>query len=431
MSAKHAKSLLTSRRFAPLFGAQVLSGFTDATFRNAIIALIAFAGLSFGGMEKEVLIPLAGSIFTFPFILLSAFGGQLADKFDKATILKRVKFAEILIMLVAAAGLHFNSAPLLLLTLFFMGAQSALFTPSRTAAMPQWLKDDELITGNALISGVLNLLLLIGTAFGLMMTTKAGGTVWVSGALILVATMGWLCIRQVPPGPPPAPDLKLRKNLIASTFNTLGEAERHPEVFRPMLGTAWFWGMSALMMVLIPSYIPQVLHYDVNVMFFVMLLFTVGMFAGAMITALFTKGGDAHGFSVIGAFGLVVFGLDLYFTGGDNGRTTLGGVSEFLGDKGNGRLMFDLFATSVCGGIFVVPLQAMSQRRAAPKLRARLLSAGAILNAIATTGMQLALFGMNKAGMPMRTSFLIVAVISLIVALYSLKRWLAKRATAP
>src|SRR5437762_1694731 len=83
--------LLSSRRFAPLFWCQFFSAFNDNFLKNSLVFLILF---KLSGADSEALITLAGAIFIFPFFILSALGGEIADRFDKALIARRLKFTE-------------------------------------------------------------------------------------------------------------------------------------------------------------------------------------------------------------------------------------------------------------------------------------------------------------------------------------------------
>src|SRR5215472_4233530 len=141
-----SQSLLGSRRFAPLFWCQFFSAFNDNFLKNALALLILF---KIGSQSGESLVTLAGGIFIAPFFLLSAFGGQLADRFDKALVARRLKLAEIGAAAVAVAGFALNSLPLLFLALFLFGLNGALFGPIKYGILPDHLKREELPAGNA------------------------------------------------------------------------------------------------------------------------------------------------------------------------------------------------------------------------------------------------------------------------------------------
>jgi len=315
MSVKHAVTLLSSRRFLPLFIAQLAGAFNDQFLKLALIALVTWGGFTMFGLKTEVIAPVAGAIFTGFFFFFSAMAGQVADKYDKALVLLRVKQAEILIMLLAALGFFLQNPILLLITVALMGAQSAFFSPTRNAVLPQWLSEKELISGNALISGFVSVAITLGQALGLFLVVRAGGLQMVAVILVVLAIVGWLAIRQAPPAPPSDPSIKIDFFLVVQIVKTFLFAYKRPAVFRPMLGTAWYYWLSAAVLILMPAFIRNVLHYDQSLMIVVMILFTLGALAGAMSCMIFAKGKEAISLSAIGALGIAAFTLDLFFQG--------------------------------------------------------------------------------------------------------------------
>ena len=142
-----SQSLLVSRRFAPLFWCQFFSAFNDNFLKNALVLLILF---KIGGRAGESLVTLAGGIFIAPFFLLSALGGELADRFDKAAVARILKLVEIGAAAVGVAGFRLNSLPLLFVALFMFGLIGALFGPIKYGILPDHLRREELPGGNAL-----------------------------------------------------------------------------------------------------------------------------------------------------------------------------------------------------------------------------------------------------------------------------------------
>src|SRR3954470_15980734 len=105
-----SKPLLLSRRFAPLFWCQFFSAFSDNFLKNALVFLILF---KIGGSAAESLITLAAAVFIAPYFFLSALGGEIADRYDKAVIAQRLKLAEIGVSVIAIIGFVLHSVPLL------------------------------------------------------------------------------------------------------------------------------------------------------------------------------------------------------------------------------------------------------------------------------------------------------------------------------
>ncbi|WP_300543212.1 MFS transporter [Maricaulis sp.] len=426
MSARIAARLVTQRRFLPLLIAQSLGAFNDNFFRYAVVTMVTFGGLSMFGLDRLTLVSVAASLFTVPIFLFSAIAGRLADRFDRTRIMRVAKFAEIWLMAIVALGFVLEQPHLLMAALFLMGAQSAFFTPAKNSALPTLLAPTELVPANALLSGLLNVCVLVGIGLGTWLITKTYGPATVGGGLVVMAIVGWLAIRQLPSAPASRPDLKLTANFVAETVRVLGYAWRAPAVLRPLLGVAWFWMLAASIVTLMPVFTASILGADETVVLVFSALFTVGAAVGAMLCGALSGEGDALPFSIAGALGIVVFTGDVALYTWANPVIPEGAAllsaDVFLAERANWRILTDLCLAAISAGLFVVPLQAMAQRRAAPELRGRLLAAGGILNAATATGGQFVLAGIAATGLPIQTAFVTIAAISLLAGLFILWR---------
>jgi hypothetical protein len=420
MSAKIAAELVTQRRFLPLLLAQCLGSLNDNIFRYALVTMVTFSGMTLFGLDRDILVPIAASMITLPIFLFSAIAGRLADKYDRTWLMRVTKQIEIWIMLLAALALYLRQPLLLLPTLFLMGAQSAFFTPAKNSALPTLLAPHELVPANALLSGFLNVSILMGVALGTWLAVQPLGPEMIGGGLVLIAIFGWLSARQLPRVEAASPDLPLSFNFIAETFRVLGYALRAPQVLRPLLGAAWFWMLAASIITLMPVFTASVLGADATVVLLFSALFTLGAALGALLCGALSGKGDALGFSIAGAIGLVIFNTDVALGTWSNTLVPHGaaliGAGEFLADRSNWRLLADLGFAAISAGLFVVPLQAMAQRRAAPEMRGRLLAAGGILNAATATLGQFTLAFIALGNLPIQTAFLLIAAGSLVVA---------------
>ena len=145
-----ALHLLRTRRFLPIFVTQFLGAFNDNLFRTSMVMLVIY-GIYRDAEQEATFSAIAGGLFILPFFLLSALAGQLADAIDKASIVRIVKTAEILIMIFGAAGLLLHNVPLLLVALYAMGVHSTFFGPIKYAILPQHLGKDEVLGGTGLV----------------------------------------------------------------------------------------------------------------------------------------------------------------------------------------------------------------------------------------------------------------------------------------
>ena len=432
MSAKIAVNLLGQRRYLPLLVAQALGAFNDNFFRYALVTLVAYHGLTVFNLPRDVLVPVAASLFTIPIFLFSAMAGRVADVFDRTRVLRFTKFAEIWLMLLAAIGFIFQQPHLLLGTLFLMGIQSAFFAPAKNAALPTLLGSHELVPGNAMISGTLNMAVLLGIGFGTVLIGGANGTVIVGVILVIVAVVGWITMRQLPPAPAATPGLKVSYNIVAETWRIAGYALRAPDVLRPLLGAAWFWMLAASIVTMMPVFAASVLGADASVVLLFSALFTVGAAVGAIACGVLSGKGDALPFTIVGAIGLVIFPTDVALYTMNIPLTPEGadlvGAGAFIADSHNWRILVDLGLAAVSAGLFVVPLQAMAQRRAPAELRGRLLAAGGIMNAATATLGQFTLAGIALVGLPLQSAFLFIASVSAFAGVFTFIRWRKGRA---
>jgi len=146
-------SLLGKRRFGPIFVVQFLGAFNDNLLKFALLFLANF-GIFAGQPDKaEMLALISTGLFIAPYFLFSALAGQLADRIDKARLVRWVKTAEVGIMLIALAGFWTQSLPVLLTSLFLMGLHSTMFGPVKYSILPQHLRPNEIMGGTGLIEG--------------------------------------------------------------------------------------------------------------------------------------------------------------------------------------------------------------------------------------------------------------------------------------
>jgi len=432
MSLKLAASLMTQRRYLPMWIGQVLGAFNDNLFRWSLVVLATFQGLTVFDLPPEQMTPIAATIFTLPIFLFSAVAGQVADRFDRTKIMRVLKFIEIFLMIAAAVGFVLSLPFVLLGVLFMMGVQTAFFIPARTSAMPTLMAPGELVTANAVMSGAINVAILGGAIGATLLIAQAGGPLIVGAILIVVAIFGWLGMRQGAPAPAFDPQLKVSVNIVAETVRMLGFLWRAQDVFRPAVGVAWFWMMSAAVLTVLPLFARNALGADESVVAFFQVLFTLGAMLGALATGVLNRGEDALIFTVIGAAGLVVFAGDLALNtgGGASLDGALVALPAFLADPANRRVMIGLFGAAVSGGLFLVPLLAMAQRRADPERRGRLLAAAGILNGAAATLGPFVLFFLARLSLPVEAAFWFVAFGSGVAGVFFAWRMMVRRPEA-
>ena len=411
--------LLKQKRFAPFFATQFLGAFNDNLFKNALVVLLTFQAARWTTLRPELLANLAAGIFILPFFLFSATAGQLADKFDKAWLARLVKVLEMAIMGVAAAGFFLTSLPVLMGALFLLGCHSTLFGPVKYAILPQHLREEELVGGNALIEAGTFVAILIGTLAGGLLAGSVAHPVWIAVGGFVVALAGYLTSRGIPAAPAPAPELKVNLNPLSETWRNIAFARENRTVFLSILGISWFWLYGALFLAQFPAYGKFVLGGGESSVTLLLATFTVGIGVGSMLCERMSGKHVEIGLVPFGSIGLTLFGLDLYFAS----PTGLAGAAPhellaLLAMPAVWRVLFDLLMLGMFGGFFIVPMYALVQLRSSPEHRARIIAANNILNALFMVVGALGAAALLGEGLSIPALFGLGALLNAAVALY-------------
>ena len=427
MTARHSQfALLKTRRFLPLFVAQAIGAFNDNGLRNAIIILITFDLAVHQGWNANAFVQAGTALFIAPFFLFSALAGQLADKYDKTMLARRIKAVEIGAMVFGAASLWLGNPFLHLAVLFFAGSVAAFFGPIKYGILPQHLDKSEVIGGNALIEMGTFVTILAGTMFGGFLVLDTEGRAIVSGAIIVLSVAGFIAATKMPPAPAVMPALVIDWNLFRQTRRIIGYARERYDVFWAVIGGSWFWFVGTMLLTQFPVFTKDVLLANETVANIFIAAFTVGIGLGSMITNTLLKGEVSARYVPVAAIMMTVFLIDLYFASGDvNARlagTTLNGVPAFFAGFSGWRLALDLFLIAFFGGLYAVPLNAIMQVRAAPPKRARIIAANNVINALFMTAATLvSVFLLSVLQFTPRGLFLALALANGVAAIWICK----------
>jgi 1-acyl-sn-glycerol-3-phosphate acyltransferase len=425
LSGSNQFSLLGQRRFAPFFATQFLGALNDNIFRNGLVILITFQGVVVAGMDHTQLANVAAGLFILPFFLFSATAGQLADKYEKSMLIRRVKTLEIVLMVLAALALFSGSYALLLLVLFLMGCQSTMFGPVKYAYLPQQLADDELVGGNALVESGTYVAIILGLIIGGIVVGDeiAGGLGFnkqniLGSCLILVAIAGYLTSRQVPQTSAVDPDLKINWNAWKETWHIVQFAREERSVFLSILGISWFWFFGSAMTIQIPAYTLDLLNGSESITTLLLAAFAVGVGIGSLLCERMSGHRIELGLVPFGSIGLSLFAIDLYFAQPDAIATPASSIAEFLARPGSWRIWIDLALIGAFGGFYSVPLYALIQKRSSRQHLSRIIAANNIINSFLMVGAAIMSMILLNSGFSIPELFLIVGVLNAVVAVY-------------
>ena len=406
--------LMLSRRFAPLFWCQFFAAFNDNFLKTALVFLILFRS---GAADAEALITLASAIFIAPYFFLSALGGELADRHDKARVAQWLKFFEIFVAALAVLGFALQSVPILFGALAGFGVIAALFGPIKYGILPDHLRRAELPTGNVLVEGATFVAILTGTIVG-GIAARGGGNV--AGFAVLVmgfALACWLAALIIPPTGEGAPQLKVSVNIAASTAAMIRHLRADARLWWGAMVTSWFWLVGIVVLSLLPPLIKTLIGGNEDTVTTYLALFSIAVGAGSGLAAAIARGRIVLNTTLAGAVLLGVFALDL-------GIATYG-AAPALAPQAPGvvfssalgiRVAVDLVGLAIAGGLFIVPAFAAVQVWAGAAYRARTVAAVNVLNAAFMTSATVAVAVMQKYGATVPALFTMIGAATLLVA---------------
>jgi acyl-[acyl-carrier-protein]-phospholipid O-acyltransferase/long-chain-fatty-acid--[acyl-carrier-protein] ligase len=411
-------SLLATRRFAPLFWCQFFSAFNDNFLKTALVLLLLFR---WAGPHSEALIALAPAALIFPFFVLSAIGGELADRFDKSVVASRLKVIEIAVAAIAIAGFLYDSPALLFAALFLVGVIAALFGPIKYGILPDHLAEAELPRGNALVEGATFIAILTGTIMA-GFASKNGSPAAFAGLMMAFALASWISALLIPRTGEAAPDLVIDFNIARSTWALLRDLKREYRLWWGGLVVSWFWLAGVVVTTLLAPLVKNALGGDEQVINAYLAVFSVAIAVGSGLAAWLASGRIVLIPTVFGAVLLAVFTIDLgWLTAGMVATQQGRSIAEVFSGGPGVHIAVDLAGLAIGGGLFIVPAFAAVQAWAGADRRARVVAAVNVLNALFMTVAALSVAALQAGGVATSTILIGLGVLNLVAAVVILR----------
>ena len=416
--------LLRARRFVPLFVTQFLGAFNDSLFKQAVVLFVTYQLYSNPAKEFQFS-AIAQGLFILPFFLFSALSGQLADDHDKAKLIRIIKLAEIGIMIVGGAGILLANIPLMLAAVGLMGVHSTFFGPIKYAILPQHLQRDEVLGGTGLVEAGTYIAILGGTILaGMLASTPAVA----AGATVGIAVLGLLAGRQVPPAPPAAERIPFNWHIIHASIELVSATLHIRRLFLAILSISFFWTIGAVLIIIFPPLVKNVLGANEQVASLFIAIFSIGIAIGSVLINRLLKSEVSARFAPASVIAMGVFVLLLHFVAlswvkhSGMGLTTLG---NFVTHPMAGLMILALLGVAITGGMFVVPLYAFLTTTVPKTETARTVAANNIVNSGAMVVGSLIAFALSSAGVGPVGQLLLVAGMCVISAWLGWKLHLA------
>ncbi|PQJ43431.1 MFS transporter [Vibrio campbellii] len=412
--------MFLTKRFFPYFVTQCLGALNDNIYKNVLLLMVTYSQIDSLPMSVDLFVNLAAGLFILPFFLFSAHAGAIADNMDKAKLIRRLKLIELVIMSCAATAIMTQSAILMLVLLFMTGTQSAYFGPVKYALLPQALKSDELVKGNAWVEIGTFLSILIGTLSAGLLLAVPNGMIIASCIVITLSLLGFLSSANIPALPSKKSD-KVKFEPITGLKKTLKLAQKQRGIWMSILAISWFWFMGATYLTQFPNFAREHLFADSTVVSLLLALFSVGIATGSWLCEKLSFNQVELGILPFGILGLTIFSADLLWAvpAIESFPSQYYDVQSFVAQPSHIRVMIDLFLIGMSGGVFIVPLYAFIQSRSEEGECAQSIAANNIMNALfMVASAAVSILVLSVLEFSIVELFAILAVGNFIVAIY-------------
>ncbi len=379
---RETNGLRGNASFAGLTVTQFLGAFNDNLYKQLLL-LIALDYRALHKLGNDPFQAIATLAFSIPFVLLSGFAGFLSDRFSKRSMIVVCKVLEIGVMGAAMAAFLTGEISTgetlawLIVVLFFMGAQSALFGPSKYGILPEMLSERDLPAANGVIQMTTFLAIIFGTALSGFLKDAFSDQLWiVSGLCVVIAVFGTLASLLVTRTPAASPRMKFSPECLIVERSACRYILGDRQLLGAMLAYVVFWFAGALMLPMTNLVAREQLGYSDTTTSICVAFIGLGIAAGCLVCGRWSGGRVRFSLVRLGGRGLVFASLALVLV--SNGPMFTASLRLVLFCTG-------LFLTGFLAGVFAVPLQVFVQARPPAHFTGRVLGAVGLMNWIGIT----------------------------------------------
>ncbi len=411
--------LLKDRRFLPIFLVQLFGCLNDNILKNALIILLTYELAHQLGQWSQPLVLLTNAIFILPYAIFASLSGQLADKYERSTLVKIIKFAEIFIVLLSCYGFAYHNLTVLFICVALMGIHSTFFGPIKYSVLPDHMHKNELLSANGFVEAGTFISILIGTILGGFYTLNS---TFVMAAAILASLIGFVTSMFLPKSNNADSSIKISLNIVRETIDMVKFARSKKPVYMAILGISWFWFVGAVILAQIASLSRNILGADETVANLFLATFSLGVGIGSLLCSKILKNNISTKYIFAAAIGASLFGIDLFFASRISAsyyqEGNLKNILVFLSSTYNWRIIVDFFFFAVMSGFYIVPLFALMQYFSTPSHRSRIIAANNLINSafIVMSTMILSILFYFDFTVP--TVILFASISNLLVAFY-------------
>ena len=342
--------LLKIRSFSALTLTQFLGAFNDNAFKQLVLLLalstqwqqplawVASSRLAEYGQA------LPATLFSLPFVVFGALTGSLADRLSKSAIIKVANALEIVAMALGLGAFLLGSYDLLMVVIFLMGAQSALFGPAKYGSIVELVGQRALSQANAMIQMTTMLAILGGVMLGGLLLEGFGERLWACGGVYVgVAALGYLVSLLIPRLEAVDPKRRLRVNVLAELRSHWRATDGDRPLILSIIASSFFYLIGASLLLVVNTY-GTALGLEATATSMLNAMTVIGIALGSVLAGHISRERIEAGLIPLGLAGMAAC---LFLVQ--------------VAPHSVGLLRVSLFGLGVSAGLFSIPIRALIQ----------------------------------------------------------------------
>lgn len=383
---------------------QFLNAFNENMYK-LVVSLLAVL-FTPRGTSSGTYLALAGFIFVLPYLLFSGYAGQLADRFEKRTVVIGTKALEIVAMLLALFALMYGSLAWMLVVLFMTATQAALFSPAKYGIVPELVPDRHLARANGLLEMSTFVAVILGAVGGtLLVAGWKGHPGYIGAVLVAIAVMGTAVSIFIPRTAAPGEQRAFSANPFADVLTGVSRLKEDLVLKQSVLGTTYFWFLGALLQMDLLLFGKEALHCSESQIGILLASLAVGIGVGSMLAGRLSGERIEAGLVPVGGLGMSI-ALSLIAASCRWAGTTAAALAVL----------------GWMGGLFIVPLNAFLQHLPAPGEKGRVIATANFVNTVGIMAASGLMYGLHDLlHVAARSIMGISAVLTFGAALYALR----------
>ena len=334
---------ITITNWIKLFSLNFVGVLNDNFMKHSIIFVATLWNLP-SYLNKSTIISIISASLVIPYILLSPYAGDIAQRYNKQKIINLMKWLEIPITLIAFIGFYFQSIIILTLAILLMGIQSCIYSPAKYGL----IRDVEGEKKVAFGSGVFEMMAFLGILLGTLFAgyTADHYTSWTVGAImIILSIIGVSLSRSLKINEEVNIKEKENYNPIIFLRDSYRFTRNFANLNSAIFGASLLWLVGGLLQMNVILHCTNTLSMDNTNSGIVLAMAAIGIAIGCSVTGIILKNNNPNVFIISGLLGVALCMLSIIIFKPENY------VLHLL-----------IFLTGIFGGLFQVPCLTIIQK---------------------------------------------------------------------